>query len=118
MGLTPEDVHAVRFRTSRFRPGYRMKEVDAFLDQVAATITQLQEQVQRSDDAIGVWKAQAEQLQIRLNARDVESASRAHDTIPISRGSVANVEAMREQLRAILREQLRLLDDGPLASAQ
>jgi DivIVA domain-containing protein len=118
MGLTPDDVHAVRFRTSRFRPGYRMKEVDEFLDQVASTITQLREHVQRSEDAIGVWKAQAEQLQIRLNAREEESASHGYDTIPISRGSVVNVEAMRERLRAILREQLRLLDDGPLASAQ
>lgn len=118
MGLTPDDVHAVRFRTTRLRPGYRMKEVDDFLDQVASMITQLQEQVQRSDDAIGVWKAQAEQLQIRLNAREQESALHGHDTIPIPRGSVANVEAMRERLRATLREHLRLLDDGPLASAQ
>lgn len=74
--------------------------------------------MQGSDDAIGVWKAQAEQLQIRLKAREEELASLGHDTIPISRASVANVEAMRERLRAILREQLRLLDDGPLASAQ
>ena len=117
MGLTPDDVHAVRFRTSRLRSGYRMKEVDDFLDQVASTIAQLQEQVQRSDDAIGVWKAQAEQLQIRLTARETESASRSHDTIPIPRGAVADVGAMREQLRGILREQLRLLDEGPSASA-
>lgn len=118
MGLTPDDVHAVRFRTSRLRPGYRMKEVDDFLDEVAATIAQLQEQVQRSDDAIGVWRAQAEQLQIRLDAREAETATRGHDTIPIPRGAVAEIEAMREQLRTILREQLRLLDDGPSAAAQ
>lgn len=118
MGLTPDDVHAVRFHTSRIKPGYRMKEVDDFLDQVASTITHLQEQLQRADDSIGVWKAQAEQVQRRLDAREAESAARSHDTIPIPRGAVADIEAKREQLRAILREQLRLLDDGPSASAQ
>ena len=45
MTLTPEDVQAVRFRTSRMRAGYRMADVDAFLDQVAATIEELGEQV-------------------------------------------------------------------------
>jgi DivIVA domain-containing protein len=116
MGLTPDDVHAVRFRTTRLKAGYRMKEVDDFLDQVASTIAQLQDQLQRSEDAIGVWKAQAEQLQIRLDAREAESTARGHDTIPIRRG--AEVELMREQLRAILREQLRLLEDGPSAPTQ
>ena len=116
MGLTPDDVHAVRFRTTRLKAGYRMKEVDDFLDQVASTIAQLQDQLQRSEDAIGVWKAQAEQLQIRLDAREAESTVRGHDTIPIRRG--AEVELMREQLRAILREQLRLLEDGPSTPTQ
>lgn len=116
MGLTPDDVHAVRFRTTRLKAGYRMKEVDDFLDQVASTIAQLQDQLQRSEDAIGVWKAQAEQLQIRLDAREAESTARGHDTIPIPRG--AEVELMREQLRAILREQLRLLEDGPSTPTQ
>jgi DivIVA domain-containing protein len=118
MGLTPDDVQAVRFRTSRLRAGYRMKEVDDFLDQVAATITQLQDQVHRSDDAIGIWKAQAEQLQVRLNAREEESDARAHDTIPVPRGALADAEALRERLRSILREQLRLLNEGPSAPAQ
>lgn len=118
MGLTPEDVQSVRFRTTRMSAGYRMKEVDDFLDQVAATLADLRERVQRSEDAVGVWKAQAEQLQIRLDARDAESAARGHDTIPIPRGGVAEVEVLREQLRAILREQLRLLDEGPSGSPQ
>ncbi len=30
--LRPADVHAVRFRTSKFRPGYDQDEVDDFLD--------------------------------------------------------------------------------------
>lgn len=118
MGLTPDDVQSVRFRTTRMSSGYRMKEVDDFLDQVAATISELRERAQRSEDAVGVWKAQAEQLQIRLDAREAESSARGHDTIPIPRGGVAEVEALREQLRAILREQLRLLDEGPSRSAQ
>lgn len=116
MGLTPDDIQAVRFRTTRGRAGYRMSEVDDFLDQLSATIEELRAQVTRSEDSVAVWKAQAEQLQIRLAARDAEIASRGHDTVPIPRGGVAEIEAMREKLRAVLVEQLRLLDDGVSAS--
>lgn len=111
MTLTPEDVQAVRFRTSRMRAGYRMADVDAFLDQVAATIEELGEQVKRTSDSEAVWRAQAEQLQIRLAARDAEVVARGHDTIPIPRDGLADVTAARERLRMILVEQLRLLDE-------
>lgn len=112
MALTPDDVHAVRFRTTRLRAGYRMSEVDEFLDKVSSTIEQLREQLQRSEDAVTVWRAQAEQVQLRLAAREAEIAAQGHDTIPLPRGGVAEVEAARQKLRAVLVEQLRLLDDG------
>lgn len=39
--LTPEDVDNVRFSATRFGPGYRVEDVDAFLDRVAAELRRL-----------------------------------------------------------------------------
>lgn len=119
MGLTPDDIQAVRFHTTRLRAGYRMSEVDRFLDEVASSIEKLREQLQRAEDSEVVWRAQAEQLQIRLTAREAELSSRGHDTIPLPRTSAADIEAVRQRVRATLVEQLRLLDEiAPSATSQ
>jgi DivIVA domain-containing protein len=41
MPLTPEDVRNKQFTTVRLREGYDEDEVDAFLDDAAATIARL-----------------------------------------------------------------------------
>src|SRR5579885_2950638 len=41
MPLTPEDVHAKRFTTVRFKEGYDEEEVDAFLDEVETELRRL-----------------------------------------------------------------------------
>lgn len=41
MPLTPEDVHAKEFTSTRFRLGYKEDEVDAFLDEVESEIGRL-----------------------------------------------------------------------------
>jgi DivIVA domain-containing protein len=45
MSLTPDDVAAKQFSTVRVRAAYDMEEVDAFLDEVVETITELTAQI-------------------------------------------------------------------------
>jgi DivIVA domain-containing protein len=89
--LTPEEVREVRFGTTRARAGYKMGEVDAFLDSVEAAIAEYSSQNQRLGDEADVLRSQVQQLQTRLAAarkeldgivrgRDVEELNR-HDTL-------------------------------------
>lgn len=66
MPLTPADVRATTFGTTRLRSGYSMDEVDAFLDIVEADVAQFADELQRSRDGEAVLRTQCEQLQARL----------------------------------------------------
>jgi len=41
MPLTPQDVHSKQFSTVKMRTGYDMDEVDSFLDEVEAALSEL-----------------------------------------------------------------------------
>ena len=51
--LTPNDIRSHRFNTTRFREGYDIDEVDAFLDEVTQTVDAL------SQNALGGGSTQA-----------------------------------------------------------
>lgn len=105
MDLTSDDVREVRFGTTRFRAGYDMGEVDAFLDRVEAAIGEYGAETQRLKDESGALRSQVQQLQGRLEAANQEleraqqaalSASPApteHDTVIVDESSGAVVVA-------------------------
>lgn len=101
------EVREVVFRTARFRVGYRMDDVDAFLDRVEATITELQRDLADARDSNSVLRAQCDQLRDRLEGAD------RNETAPAMKLDDARVltEEIRLRMRRILEEQLALLDD-------
>ena len=48
--VTPQEVQQKEFRVARFGAGYRMREVDEFLDQVTDAMNRVCEEVGGSDD--------------------------------------------------------------------
>ncbi|GEM_PF-820125 len=97
MPLTPADVRATRFATTRVRAGYNVDEVDAFLDIVESDIGRLSADLQKSRDEAAVLRTQYDQLQLRLRAAELELvAAKAkalgvnpqvgrHDTVELAR---------------------------------
>lgn len=72
MTLSAQDVRDARFGTTRIRAGYNMAEVDAFLDQVEATIAHTSSEGQRLGDEVEALRSQVQQLQGRLAAAQRE----------------------------------------------
>jgi DivIVA domain-containing protein len=66
--LSAQDVRDARFGTTRVRAGYKMSEVDEFLDRIEAAIGQYAEDKQRMGDEADVLRSQVQQLQGRLAA--------------------------------------------------
>ena len=97
MPLTPSEVRATQFATTRIRSGYDVDEVDAFLDIVEAEIAALSSNLQQARDESAVLLTQYSQLQSRLRRAELElaavqergptSSSTAirHDTVEIVR---------------------------------
>ena len=97
MPLTPSEVRATQFATTRIRSGYDVDEVDAFLDIVEADIAALSRNLQQARDESAVLSTQYSQLQSRLRRAELElaavqergptSSSTAirHDTVEIVR---------------------------------
>lgn len=97
MPLTPAEVRATQFATTRVRSGYDVDEVDAFLDIVEADIAALSGDLQQARDESAVLRTQYSQLQSRLRRAELElaavqergptSSSTAirHDTVEIVR---------------------------------
>ncbi len=81
MTLTPQEVRDVRFGTTRVRAGYKMGEVDAFLDSVEAAIAEYSSQNQRLGDEADALRSQVQQLQTRLAAsqKELDEVVRARD---------------------------------------
>lgn len=75
MALTPADVRATQFATTRVRAGYDVDEVDAFLDIVESDIATLTADLQKSRDEAAVLRTQYAQMQLRLRAADLELAA-------------------------------------------
>jgi DivIVA domain-containing protein len=106
MPLTPADIRAAKFSSRRFRLGYDVDEVDQFLDQVEGDIAQLTSELRLARDAGGVLESQLEQLAIRVEF--LEKAVR--DTTPLGDRTSVDAGLVKEKLRAMLLEQLALLD--------
>jgi DivIVA domain-containing protein len=70
MPITPAEVRATQFSTTRLRAGYDMDEVDAFLDIIEADVAQYSDELQRSRDGEAVLRTQCDQLQARLTAAE------------------------------------------------
>lgn len=72
MPLTPAEVRATQFATTRVRAGYDVDEVDAFLDVVEYDIGSLSSDLQQARDEAAVIRTQYNQLQLRLRAAELE----------------------------------------------
>lgn len=112
MTLTPGDVRAVQFATTRMKTGYDMDEVDAFLDVVESDIAQLTTESQTARDGEAVLRVQCEQLLTRISELErrlndgggrvmlVEQVSRAGEAmVPASalQGDASAVLAIAQQ---------------------
>lgn len=67
MTLSPQDVRAVQFTTTRMRVGYEMTEVDAFLDEVEVALAAKERELQQVREREAVLRTQCEQLQARVD---------------------------------------------------
>jgi len=97
MPLTPAEVRATQFATTRVRSGYDVDEVDAFLDIVEVDIAALSGDLQQARDESAVLRTQYSQLQSRLRSAERELAA-AHE-----RGSSASSTPLRNDTVEIIR---------------
>ena len=86
--ITPADIQQKEFRVSRFG-GYRMRDVDEFLDHVTEAMTKLAEDNQRMRSAGGLPVAPAP---LPIGAPDLADTSRQADEIIVrARGEAATI---------------------------
>ena len=135
MSLTPADVRAMAFATTRMRAGYDVDEVDAFLDLVEADIASRESELLAARGESAVLRNQCELLEARL--REMErarqstpppAAAPSHQQLPqvlpgnenltveivrpraAQQGNDALVETARRQARRIRQEVRDLLE--------
>ena len=97
MPLTPAEVRATQFATTRVRSGYDVDEVDAFLDIVEVDIAALSGDLQQARDESAVLRTQYSQLQSRLRSAERELAAAQE------RGSSASSTPLRNDTVEIIR---------------
>jgi DivIVA domain-containing protein len=97
MPLTPAEVRATQFATTRVRSGYDVDEVDAFLDIVEVDIAALSGDLQQARDESAVLRSQHSQLQSRLRSAERELAAAQE------RGSSASSTPLRHDTVEIIR---------------
>lgn len=102
MPLTPAEVRAVQFSTTRMRSGYDMDEVDAFLDIIEADIGQLTDDLQRSRDGEAVLRTQCEQLQQRLLVAEQRLAERQPEQVADADAPTAVLPSIDAELRQLV----------------
>jgi len=105
--VTPADIQQKEFRVSRFG-GYRMRDVDEFLDSVTEAMTKLSEDNQRLRSASGLPIAPAP---LPIGAPDLADTSRQADEI---------IQRARAEAASILqdaREQAAATTGGPSSDA-
>ena len=103
MSLTPQDVRAVQFTTTRMRAGYEMAEVDDFLDRVEGALAGTERELQQAREREAVLRTQCEQLQARVDyleahpemRGDAESVMRIAQATADEVIAAARVEAER-----------------------
>ena len=97
MPLTPAEVRATQFATTRVRSGYDVDEVDAFLDIVEADIAALSGDLQQARDESAVLRTQYSQLQSRLRSAELDLAAARE------RASSASAPEIRHETVEIIR---------------
>ncbi len=97
MPLTPAEVRATQFATTRVRSGYDVGEVDAFLDIVEADIALLSGDLQQARDESAVLRSQYSQLQSRLRSAELDLAAARE------RASSASAPEIRHETVEIIR---------------
>lgn len=105
--VTADEVRSVTFGTARFRPGYSMADVDAFLDRVERTLEDLTRSLAEARDSQTVLRAQCDQLRSRVHAErptDTGVLAGADETLVLT-------TEIRNRVRRMLTDQLALLDD-------
>lgn len=85
--LSSADVTGVQFTTTRMRTGYDMVEVDAFLDEVEATVVGFNREAELAREREAVLRTQCEQLQARVDYLEQH---------PEFRGDAASVMALAQ----------------------
>lgn len=131
MALTPEDVKAVTFSTVKMKTGYSMKEVDEFLDMVESEVgwlradnAALRDELERTQELLqqrvdeGSASEQAVQILAMAQKTSEETIATAREqaaeiirNAEHERDRIAEQESRaREQFRALLHENLRLID--------
>lgn len=111
--VTAQDVHEVKFGTSRLRAGYDMGEVDAFLDRVETTLRGLERALGDARDEQAMLRSQCERLQERLD----QGSGTSTEPVPVVTAQAdvlaaqVQAEQIRNTLRTMLQEQLARLDD-------
>ncbi|MFM1916899.1 MAG: hypothetical protein RJB01_414 [Actinomycetota bacterium] len=139
MTISQSDIQSVQFATARVGKGYRMTDVDAFLDWLDQGVGELLAELADRKAAEEMWQAQAGQLRVRLErvTAELEAARAQHSTVvvPVSASEIADtreqavigavheartpdeisrIKEVRNRVQAMLQEQLRLLDEYKL----
>jgi DivIVA domain-containing protein len=139
MTISQSDIQSAQFATARVGKGYRMSDVDAFLDWLDQGVGELLAELAERKAAEEMWQAQAGQLRVRLErvTAELEAARAQHSTVvvPVSASEIADtreqavigavheartpdeisrIKEVRNRVQAMLQEQLRLLDEYKL----
>ena len=139
MTISQSDIQSAQFATARVGKGYRMSDVDAFLDWLDQGVGELLAELAERKAAEEMWQAQAGQLRVRLErvTAELEAARAQHSTVvvPVSASEVADtreqavigavheartpdeiarIKEIRNQVQSMLEEQLRLLNEYQL----
>jgi DivIVA domain-containing protein len=139
MTISQSDIQSAQFATARVGKGYRMTDVDAFLDWLDQGVGELLAELAERKASEEMWQAQAGQLRVRLErvTAELEAARAQHSTavVPLSPSEVADtreqvvigeaheaqapaeilrIKEIRNRVQAMLQEQLRLLDEYQL----
>ena len=88
--VTPQDVQQKEFRVTRVGAGYRMREVDEFLDQITDTLSAL--------------IAENDRLRVTGGAPPAPSAPQGHPLATTSRADRGAVDAFLQQEKGFLQE--------------
>lgn len=134
MTISQSDIQGAQFATARVGKGYRMTEVDAFLDWLHQGVGELLAELAERKAAEEMWQAQAGQLRVRLErvSGELEAARAEHSTLAVpvpapdladtreqlvigaqpstaSADEIARAREIRERLKSMLEAQLQLL---------
>lgn len=139
MTISQSDIQGAQFATARVGKGYRMTDVDAFLDWLDQGVGELLAELAERKAAEEMWQAQAGQLRLRLErvTAELEAARAQHSTVVVpaplsevtdtreqkvigldlpiaSKDEIARAREVRERLKSMLEEQLRLIGEWQL----